>query len=340
MTLDKVAAFLAVASAAALMTGLIRMIALSRGMLDVPNSRSSHTLPTPRGGGLAIVVTMLAAIGILRAAGMVSPSLSNALLMGGPAVALIGLVDDVRSVTPLARLSVHVAACAWCAWCLGSLPPINFGFGPWNLGLAGNICGVIFLVWLLNLYNFMDGIDGIAGLEAVSILAIVWGMFEWHGGEPSTMYLMPVMAASVAGFLVWNWPPARIFMGDAGSGFLGLCLGAIGWATVVAGRLTIWVWLILLGAFIVDATVTLLRRWLRGAPLAQAHRSHAYQRLSRKYRSHLKVTMGVLCVNLLWLTPCAAVADARRGFGALMTLIAWAPLGVLAWLCGAGLADD
>ena len=135
------------------------------------------------------------------------------------------------------------------------------------------------------------------------------------------MYLIPVLAASVAGFLVWNWPPARIFMGDAGSGFLGLCLGAVGWASVVTGRVTIWVWLILLGVFIVDATVTLLRRLLRGAQVAHAHRSHAYQRLSRKYGSHLRVTMGVLCINLFWLGPCAAIAVSRPLLGAVMTVI-------------------
>lgn len=338
--LEKILALSALFSAAAVLTGVIRAIALSRGVLDVPNARSSHSSPTARGGGLAIVVTTLAAIGILHAMGLVSPTLSLALLVAGPAVALIGLVDDVRSTSPLARLSVHVVACAWCAWCLGPLPPIDVGFGPWNLGVAGNVCGVVCLVWLLNLYNFMDGIDGIAGLEAISVLAIVAVLFGRHGDGSAAMYLITVVAASAAGFLVWNWPPARIFMGDAGSGFLGLCLGAIGWATVAAGRFTIWVWLILLGAFIVDATITLLRRLFRGAQLAQAHRSHAYQRLSRSYGSHMTVTLGVLCINVCWLAPCAAIADTRPSLGALMTLIAWGPMAVLAWCCGAGLGDD
>lgn len=340
MFVENVVACLAVFSISVVLTGLIRTVALSRGVLDFPNVRSSHTSPTPRGGGIAIVVTALTAIGIMYVKGIASPALSVTLLLGGPAVALVGLIDDVRSVSPLTRLSVHVAACAWCAWALGSVPAINFGLGSWNLGLAGNICGVVFLVWLLNLYNFMDGIDGIAGIEAISVLVIAGVLIERHGGDSSTMYLIPVVVASVAGFLVWNWPPARIFMGDAGSGFVGFCLGAIGWATVVADRLTIWVWLILMGAFIVDATVTLLRRWLRGARLSQAHRSHAYQRLRRLYGSHLKVTLGVLCINLFWLGPCALIADARPSLGSLLTLVAWTPLVVLAWRCGAGTRDD
>jgi Fuc2NAc and GlcNAc transferase len=144
------------------------------------------------------------------------------------------------------------------------------------------------------------------------------------------------VAAAAAGFLIWNWPPARIFMGDAGSGFLGFFVGSIAWATIVRGRLSIWVWLILLGAFIVDATVTLLRRWLRGAHLAEAHRSHAYQRLSRKYRSHLKVTLGILLINGVWLDPLAYAAAARPVWGAGLALLAWVPLIAVAWTAGAG----
>lgn len=340
MIAERLFALLGLLSISAALTGVIRRIALSRNVLDVPNVRSSHTSPTPRGGGLAIVVTLLAAIGIMYATGIAPASLSVALLLGGPAIALIGLVDDVRSVSPVVRLSVHATACAWSAWFLGALPTIDFGFGPWNLGIVGDICGVVFLVWLLNLYNFMDGIDGIAGIEAISVVSIAAVLIERQDGDPLTLSVLLVVAASVAGFLIWNWAPARIFMGDAGSGFLGFALGIIAWATVVAGRLTVWVWFILLGAFIVDATITLLRRWHQGARLAQAHRSHAYQRLSRLYGSHSRVSLGVLCINIFWLGPCAAIAETRPAFGALLTVIAWAPLAVLAWRSGAGIPEN
>jgi Fuc2NAc and GlcNAc transferase len=129
-------------------------------------------------------------------------------------------------------------------------------------------------------------------------------------------------------------------MGDSGSGFLGFYLGAVAWSTVVEGRFSIWVWLILLGAFVVDATVTLLRRWLRGAKLSEAHRSHAYQRLSRKYGSHLKITLGVLGVNVFWLDPLGYLATLRPSFGAALTSIAWLPLVLVAWRCGAGIDGD
>jgi Fuc2NAc and GlcNAc transferase len=151
---------------------------------------------------------------------------------------------------------------------------------------------------------------------------------------------MWLTVATVGGFLLWNWPPARIFMGDAGSGFLGFVLGAMAWTTIAAGELSVWFWLILVGAFFVDATLTLLRRWRRGEPLATAHRSHAYQRLSRRFGSHLKVTLGFLLVNLVWLAPLAWLAALHPSFGAGLTLLAWAPLAVYAWLSGAGLPGD
>jgi glycosyltransferase WbpL len=323
-----------------LLSGVIRRVALARGVLDVPNARSSHASPTPRAGGLAIVLTVLSAIAVLSARGAVQGAVASTLLIAGAIVALIGFIDDLRSVSALVRLALQFAAVSACVWSLGALPPVNFGIASVNLGIAGSVAAVIFLVWFLNLYNFMDGIDGIASVEAISVMTFAAGLVGWQDADPATLFLLLVVAAAVAGFLVWNWPPARMFMGDAGSGFLGFCIGAIAWTTIVTGRFSIWFWLILLGAFIVDATVTLLRRWLRGARLAQAHRSHAYQRLSRRYRSHLKITLGVLGVNVFWLDPIAFLAAARPAFGSLLTLVAWLPLVVVAWRCGAGIDGD
>jgi Fuc2NAc and GlcNAc transferase len=340
MWIDNAIAIAAAFSMSAFLTSFIRKAALARGVLDVPNSRSSHSRPTPRGGGLAIALTMLAAVGTMYLRREVSFALAGSLFVGGAIVASIGFLDDLRSVSVVARLAAHAAAFVWCTWLLGSLPPIDFGIWVWNPGVVGAVFAVIFLVWFLNLYNFMDGIDGIAGVEAISVSTIAAVLVAWRGGDPSTMLLLLLLAASVGGFLFWNWPPARIFMGDAGSGFSGFCLGSIGWATVASRRLTVWVWLILLGVFIVDATVTLLRRWGRGARLSQAHRSHAYQRLSRKYHSHLKVTLAVLCINVFWLGPLAFMAAERPFYAAILTLIAWTPLVLLAWRAGAGIDDN
>ena len=336
MVSESVLIFAAVFIASMLLTGIIRRVALARGVMDVPNARSSHVLPTPRGGGLAIVVTVLLAIGMMYARGNVPPDLAAVLLIGGPLVALIGFIDDLRSVSVSARLAVQFAAFGWCVYRLGPLPPIHLAFAVVNLGVGGSITAVVFLVWFLNIYNFMDGIDGIASVEAISVMTFATLLIVWQRGEPSIVFALPVVAAAAAGFLIWNWPPARIFMGDAGSGFLGFVVGSIAWATIVHGRLSIWVWLILLGAFVVDATVTLLRRWIRGANIAEAHRSHAYQRLSRRYQSHLKVTLGILVINACWLDPLAYLATARPALGAAFAAIAWLPLVAVAWTAGAG----
>jgi Fuc2NAc and GlcNAc transferase len=332
--------FAAVFIGSMLLTGIIRRLALARGVIDVPNARSSHVMPTPRGGGLAIVVTVLFAIGVMYARGNVPPDLAAVLLIGGSLVALIGFIDDIRSVSASARLAVQFAAFGWCVYRLGALPPVHLGFAVVNLGLGGSIAAVVFLVWFLNIYNFMDGIDGIASVEAISVMTFATLLLFWQRGEPSIVFALLAVAAAAAGFLIWNWPPARIFMGDAGSGFLGFFVGSIAWATIVQGRLSIWVWLILLGAFIVDATVTLLRRWHRGARLAEAHRSHAYQRLSRKYQSHLKVTLGILVINVCWLDPLAYLAALRPALGAACAAIAWLPLVAVAWTTGAGTEAD
>ncbi|HEV7611164.1 MAG TPA: glycosyltransferase family 4 protein [Steroidobacteraceae bacterium] len=324
----------------AALTGIVRRLALAHRLLDVPNDRSSHTRPTPRGGGLAMVITLLAAIAVLGAAGVITTRLALAMLIGGGSVAIVGFVDDRWHVAPPIRLIVHISAVFLYVWILGRLPPIDFGVAIWDLGVFGTVLGILVLVWFLNLYNFMDGIDGIAGVEATSVATVAAALLMFRGIESPAPLLLLLTAAAAGGFLFWNWPPARIFMGDAGSGFLGFSLGAIAWITIVSGDLSIWVWLILFGTFFVDATVTLLRRWGRGEPLAIAHRSHAYQRLSRRLGSHEKVTVGCLIVNVVWLAPLAWLATVHPSLGAPAMLIAWTPLAIYSWRSGAGLPGD
>jgi Fuc2NAc and GlcNAc transferase len=340
MSADRLLVIATVFVASALLTGLIRRIALARGMLDMPNSRSSHLKPTPRGGGVAIALPVLLATALMLERGQIPAPLAAALLVGGPIIALVGFLDDLHTLSVSARLATQFAVVSWCVWWLGPLPAIDFGLFTLDSGVVSSIFGVIFLVWFLNLFNFMDGIDGLAGMEVISVMVFATILVLWQNGEPSAAHLLLTMAAAAAGFLVWNWPPARIFMGDAGSGFLGFFAGIVAWTTIVHHRFSVWVWLVLFGAFVVDATVTLLRRWWRGARLAEAHRTHTYQRLSRKFDSHKKVTLGILFVNVLWLDPLAFLATMRPALGPFVTLVAWAPLITVAWRCGAGSEGD
>jgi Fuc2NAc and GlcNAc transferase len=320
-------------------TAVVRRYALRR-LIDLPNSRSSHATPTPRGGGIAIAGAHLAAVTIAWALGVLPSSFTLALLLGGLAVVLVGFIDDHRPLPALWRLAIHFAAATWVLVCLGSLPPVQFGSHAVDLGLAGSVLAAVFVVWFLNLFNFMDGIDGIAAVQAITMTAGASGLALLCGSSDEVVLTLLLPACATAGFLLWNWPPARIFMGDAGSGYLGFAISCMAHWTVVERHLSIWVWLILGGVFLADATTTLLVRAATGASPAEAHRSHAYQRLVRSWNSHRRVTLSVATTNVVWLLPLAAVATLSPGLGAVLTVIALLPLFVCAWLLGAGRPGD
>lgn len=316
---------LAVASAW-LGTRAIRHYALSSSsLIDVPNSRSSHVVPTPRGGGIAIVAAFTTGCALLTATGRIPASWLPALLGGALPIAVVGFWDDRQPLPARWRFLSHLACAAWVLGWMGGIPPVPAFGRQWDLGWAGAVLAVLYLVWLVNLYNFMDGIDGIAGIEAITVS--VCGAVCWWMATGSTSWSVPVLlAASVAGFLVWNWPPARIFMGDAGSGFIGMALGFLSLWTATEQAQVFWCWLILLGCFMVDATTTLVRRVLKGERFYEAHRSHAYQYASRRHASHKKVTLAVGMINVGWLFPWALAVASQRIDGALATLLAYLPL--------------
>lgn len=317
------------------LTGLLRRYALARSVLDIPNARSSHSVPTPRGGGVAIVLSFLVALPLLAVSqgGGWAPLL--ALLGAGAWVAVVGFLDDHGHIAARWRLLSHFGAAIWALAWLGGLAPLQLFGSTFDLGWIGSGLAAIYLVWMLNLYNFMDGIDGIAGVEAVTACAggalcyVVLGRGE--------LALWPLLlAAASAGFLVWNFPPAKIFMGDAGSGFLGLILGILSLQAAWVAPQLLWSWLILLAVFVVDATWTLMRRLLRGDKVYEAHRSHAYQYASRRAGRHLPVTVAVLGLNLLWLLPISLLVASGQVDGLLGFLVASAPLVALAIKYNAG----
>jgi len=318
-----------------LMTAMLRRYALSRSLLDIPNERSSHTLATPRGGGLSFVITFLVALSVLGGWGYVTPSVLVSLLGAGGLVALVGFMDDHGHIAARWRLLGHFIAAGWGLFWIGGLPPITIFGVPLSAAWLSIIIGLLYLVWLLNLYNFMDGIDGIASIEAICI-CLGGSLLYWLTGHAQEAVLPMLLAATVAGFLVWNFPPARIFMGDAGSGFLGIVLGLLALMAGWINPLLFWGWLILLGVFVVDATFTLARRLLRGDKVYQAHRSHAYQYASRRYAGHRPVSLAVAAINLGWLLPVASAVVLLKLDGALGTMVAYAPLVVLALIYQAG----
>ena len=308
---------------------LLLRYAAALNLIDVPNQRSSHLVPKARGGGVAFALTFLASLLVLVTNADVDNHLLIAVLGAGTVVAVLGFLDHFTDVSIRWRLLGHFSSAAWALYWLGGLPLVQvFGYA-FDLGLIGNVLAAVYIVWLLNLYNFMDGIDGIASVEAICVC--LGGALLYVLLGAANLALVPVLlAAAVAGFLCWNFPPARIFMGDAGSGFLGLVLAVLSLQAAWFKSDLLWSWIILLGVFVVDATFTLLRRLLRGDKVYEAHRSHAYQYASRQFAGHRPVTLSVLLINLAWLLPMAVLVGLGYVDGLLGVVIAYLPLVLLA----------
>jgi Fuc2NAc and GlcNAc transferase len=308
-----------------LLTIAMRRYALASHLLDHPNERSSHSEPTPRGGGVAIVASFLLLVISLGLTRRLEHLLCLALLGSGLLVATIGFIDDRHTLPARWRFAGHSAAAAWLLYWAGPLPPVpvlglSLDLGPLTVALAA-----LYTVWSINFFNFMDGIDGIASIEAISVA--LGGALAWWLVQPSGDWPVAVLfAACVSGFLFWNFPPARIFMGDAGSGFLGLVVAVLAlWSALHAPHL-IWSWVVLSSVFLVDATTTLVRRVRRGERFAEGHRNHAYQYAARVHGSHKTVTLAVLAINIVWLLPISVAVALQWLDGTAGVAVAIAPL--------------
>jgi len=278
-------------------------------MLDIPNARSSHTRPTPRGGGLGIVVGVLIGVWSIFIFRLLSMPLKEivALSLGGGIVALVGWLDDIHRLPYPIRLVVQAISSAIILIAIGRFPAIAVPFvSDIHLYLIGIPFALLWIMGLTNAYNFMDGIDGIAGGQAL-IAGLGWAIIGFMSGQSFVGLIGLLLAASSLGFLFHNWPPARIFMGDVGSAFIGFTLAIIPILAaqrdprcMVAGILVVW-------PFIFDTSFTLVRRLINKENIFVAHRSHIYQRLVIAGYSHRYVTlvyMGLALIGtviaLLW----------------------------------------
>ena len=306
-------AAVAIAAFAASCLGTRALIPLLQraAVLDRPNRRSSHATPVPRGGGIAVIAAIAAGWAVLCGAGLLAPaSLTAAAGMIG--LAAVSWIDDMRSLSPALRLLAQLAAVAVGMWVL----PGGAIFQGWLPAGLDAVAGAVIWVWFVNLFNFMDGIDGIDGSEAAAIgvgLVLIAGF--GLGRDPGIAALGAVIAAAALGFLVWNWAPAKIFIGDVGSvplgyvlGFLLLELAKRGWWKAA---------LILPLYFLADASLTLLRRLLRGERVWQAHREHFYQRAVQRGLGHAAVVLRVVVADIV-LIGCAWAAERGWGFAGLV----------------------
>jgi Fuc2NAc and GlcNAc transferase len=308
-------------------TWLVIHLSKGRHWLDIPNDRSSHTAPTPTAGGVAFVVIFLVAS--LISFSDVDPGFNYlAVLFLSFCIAVMGLVDDVFQLGIAPRIiSQFIGVVAVLAiFGIPVIPVFSFNL---DLGWPGYILLSLAFLWFINLFNFMDGIDGIAASETLFIcLAFLLLTFPDYNVTSITgvTTMLLFLAAAVSGFLLLNFSPARIFMGDTGSYFLAFILGVAALASSAQGITNIWVWCILAGAFIIDATYTLFSRMGKRETWYYAHRTHAYQLLSRHLQSHGKVVLLLSSVNCCWLLPLAWLAHTQPQWGLVMTIVAWLPL--------------
>lgn len=313
---------------------LIRHRAAGLGLIATPNARSSHTVPTPSGGGIGIVAG--GSIGVLVTAWSAPwPALVVAAL--AVLVAGIGLADD-RNPLPAAWRLVAQLVLVTLLVAVASPELVAGAIAPGAPVLVVAVLLVLAITYWLNIFNFMDGIDGIATLQAAFMLggAILLSLLGGADAASGTIWWFAAIAAASLGFAVVNFPPARIFMGDAGSTYLGFMLGAAGLLTIGAGWMSLWQWLILGALFIADPTITLVRRLLRREPVFEAHRLHAYQHLSRRWGGHRPVTLLYLGINIFLLLPLAAAAGALPEFAPVITILAYVPVVVGLMRAGAG----
>jgi UDP-N-acetylmuramyl pentapeptide phosphotransferase/UDP-N-acetylglucosamine-1-phosphate transferase len=315
-------AFPAVTTALAsfVLVGIVRLMALRHGVLDHPTERSSHATATPRGGGLGV---MLAALAMCAWRAVHPPAWAVlATLVGATCVAVVGWTDDRRSLPVRTRLGAHgLAALAVGSLAIGS-------------GQSASIAIAVFLWWTfwtvssINLVNFMDGINGLVALQ-VAVFACSLALYPASGDTAA--YYAAVVAGACVGFLPWNFPHARIFLGDVGSGGLGYLVPVLALLTMRSAEVDIVRAHLPLFPLFGDAVTTMFRRWRRGERLTQAHRSHLYQRLANGRMGHTRVTV-------IYTTAAVAgafAAHADRVAGAFV----WAPAFVTLTVIGGAVLD-
>jgi Fuc2NAc and GlcNAc transferase len=272
------------------LTYFIKEYAIKKSLVASVNERSSHSVPTPHGGGIALALTWFAGLVYLYFMDEIDLNLFYALLVG-VVISAVSFFDDIYELSAKLRLMVQAIVAILGLYFLEGFESLNIFFISIENPMITNFFAFLLIVWFINLYNFLDGINGYAGSEAVFLALAAFILF---GGSHFI-----VLAVAVLGFLFWNYNKAKIFMGDVGSTLLGYNIAIFTLYYANQESTNFWIWIILFSLFWFDATVTLIRRKLNGEKLSQAHKKHAYQRLTQAGWSHFKVTNYAMIMNIL-----------------------------------------
>ena len=273
-----------------ILTYLVKVYATKKALVDIPNERSSHSVAVPHGGGIAMAASWFMGISYLYYFDEMQSLLYFAFMIG-VVLSVVSYMDDLFHLSAKVRLVVQSFVAGIGLYFLGGLDEINLFFFTIDNGIMTNIFAFFLILWFINLYNFLDGIDGYAGSEAVFLGLAGFTIF----GDS----FLVIFVVSVLGFLVWNWHPAKIFMGDVGSTLLGYNISIFTIYYANQDPLNLWIWITLFGLFWFDATLTLWKRYKNNEQLSKAHKKHAYQRLVQSGWSHSKVVKFSIAVNLI-----------------------------------------
>jgi len=307
-----------------LATALVVDCARRFGWLEQPSIRGLHREVTLSRGGVGFVVFSAIALTFVLSIGALEVWQVTLLMAAGLCIALMGFIDDAHPLPILPRLGTQFAMVALAVWVLSPIP----------MSLAALIL-VIAWVWTVNLFNFMDGIDGLVA-TGVACIGLTAAILTAIGGQLDLSIAWVILAGACVGFLRWNWPPARIFMGDVGSGYLGYVTALLAVVSIQRGAITIWSMLVLASPFWVDTGFTLLRRMLRRERWYEAHRQHAYQKLVLRWGNHRRVTLLLLGLQVAVITPLALWIHFRPDFAVAISIVVVLVLSVAVWRVGAG----
>lgn len=272
------------------LTYFIKEYAIKKSLVAHVNERSSHSVPTPHGGGIAIAIIWFLGLVYLYFTSEIEANLFYALLVGN-IISIVSFFDDLYELSPKLRLIIQALVAILGLYFLGGFETLTFGLFNISNSIFTNIFAFFLIIWFINLTNFIDGINGYVGSEFVFLSLAGFFLFS------DTHFL--VLAVSVLGFLFWNWNKAKIFMGDVGSTLLGynIAIFTLYYSNLEAKNF--WLWIVLFSLFWFDATLTLIRRKLNGEKLSQAHKKHAYQRLTQVGWNHYKVTNYSILINVI-----------------------------------------
>lgn len=297
------------------------------GLLDIPNHRSSHQTPVPRGAGVCFAITSIIAVSGAYALDLTSFKVFCCFAVGASFITLIGLIDDILNVKAAIRLTSQVLAALFILWVAtdGFEAALEVRFLPFHHPALSIAFGLLFITWMVNLYNFMDGVDGIAGTQAIAI-GLLSAFLCVNSNNFSLAFTYVLLAVSVIPFQIRNWHPARIFMGDSGAYFLGFSFACLGLIGKVEYEQSLVAHITLMGAFICDATLTLLIRFKNSHPLLEGHRSHGFHKLLTVFNwSPKRISLFYTSSTVFWFFPCAILAQKYMPYSVPICLASYTP---------------